>query len=109
MKPLVERAAFIRFKVTPGDMPEFRGVDQLGDCFPQGREHPLEPRVKEQRFLVAHKEVIELHIEVRNINREPEKVRGNFVDGGHASHSNGPERICKAGWRHRAIRPNVQG
>jgi hypothetical protein len=42
--------------------------------FSQGREHRLQPRVKEQRLLVAHEEMIELHVKVRNINREPEKV-----------------------------------
>ena len=47
LQPVVERAAFVGFKVTPGDVPEFRGIDQRGDGFPQRREHaPSTPREK---------------------------------------------------------------
>jgi len=68
LQPVVERTAFVGFEVTPGDMPQFCGINQRGDGFPQGREHPLESRMKEQRFLVAHEEMIKLHVEVRNGN-----------------------------------------
>ena len=71
------------FKVTPGDMPEFRGINQRGDGFPQGREHPLEPCVKQQRLLVAHEEMIELYVKGRDVDGEPEKVRRDFMDAGH--------------------------
>ncbi len=85
LQPVVERADFVGFKVAPGDVPELRGINQRGDGFPQGREHPLEPRVKEQRFLVAHEEMIELHVEVRDVNGEPEQVGGDFIDVHHGS------------------------
>lgn len=82
-QPVIERANFVGFKVAPGDVSEFRGINQRRDGFPQSREHPLESSVKEQRFLVAHEEVIELHIKVRDVDGKTEKVGGNFVDGGH--------------------------
>ena len=82
-QPVVERADLVGFKVAPGDVPECGGINQRGDRFPQGREHPLEPRVKQQRLLVAHEEVVELHVELRDVNGEPEQVGGDFVDGGH--------------------------
>jgi hypothetical protein len=83
LQPVVERAAFVGLEVAPGDVPQLRGIDERGDGVSQGREHRLEPRVKEQRFLVAHEEVIELHVEFRDVNGEPENVGGDFVDGGH--------------------------
>lgn len=83
LQPVVERAAFVRFKVAPGDMAEFRGLDQRGHGCPQGRKHRFQPRVKPQRFLVAHEKMIELHVKVRDVNGEPERVGGDFVDGGH--------------------------
>ena len=83
LQPLVERADFVGFKVTPGDVAEFRRINQRGHGFPQRREHPLESRVKEQRLLVANEEMVELHVELRDIDGEPKQVRGNFIDGSH--------------------------
>jgi hypothetical protein len=37
--------------------------------------------VKEQWFLVADEEVIELHVEVRHVNGKPEQVGSDFVNG----------------------------
>jgi hypothetical protein len=39
--------------------------------------------------------MIELHVEVRNVNGEAKQVGGDFMDGGHGSEVNTPERICK--------------
>jgi hypothetical protein len=36
--------------------------------------------------------MIELHVKVRDINREPEKVGSDFVDSGHGSQATGPNR-----------------
>lgn len=66
--------------MTPRDVAEFRGINQFPDGVAQDREHPLEPGMKEQRFFVAHEEVIELHVEVGNVNRKPEQVRGDFIN-----------------------------
>jgi hypothetical protein len=62
---------------------ELRGVNQRGHGVAQDWEHSFEPRVEEQRFLVAHEEMIELHVKVRDVNGEPEQVGGDFIDGGH--------------------------
>jgi len=35
--------------------------------------------VEKERFLVAHQEVFELHVKVRNVNGQPEQVWGNFA------------------------------
>ena len=67
LQPVVESADFVGFKVTPGNVPECCGINQRGDCFAQGWEHALEPGVKQQRLLVAHEEMIELHVEVRDL------------------------------------------
>ena len=39
--------------------------------------------VKEQRFLVPHEEMIELHVSVRDVNGEPEQIGSDFMDGCH--------------------------
>ena len=35
-----------------------------------------------QRFLVAHEEVVELHVKIRNVNGQPKQVWGNFANSG---------------------------
>lgn len=84
----------VGFKVAPREMSEFRRIDQGGDAFPQGGKHSLEPRVKEQGFLVAHQEMIELHVNLRDVNREPEKVGGDLMDGGHQPYASATGQIC---------------
>jgi hypothetical protein len=79
--------------VAPGDVPDFDGIDQLADGFPQRWEHTLEPCVKKQWFLVTHEKMIELHVKVRDVDGEPEQVGGDFIDGGHASKVGGVEGI----------------
>ena len=81
--------------MTPGNVPECDGINQFGHRLAQGGKHRLQPRVEEQRFLVAHEEMIELHVKVRHVNREPEEVGGDFVNSGHGSEASGSERIGK--------------
>ena len=45
LQPVVERADFVGFKVTLGNVPESCGINQCGDGFAQGREHAPEGRV----------------------------------------------------------------
>jgi hypothetical protein len=80
---VVERSALVGFKVTPRDVPEFRGINQFGHGFAQVGKHALESGVEEQRLLVAHEEMIELHVKVRNVNGESEKIGSDFIDGSH--------------------------
>ena len=83
LQPVVESAALVGFEVTPGDVPEVRRIHELLNRFPQGGEHRLESGVEEERFLVAHEEMIDLHVKVGNVNGEPEEIGGDFSDGGH--------------------------
>ena len=83
LQPFVECAAFVGFKMTPGNVLELHGINQRGHGLPQFREHRLQSRVKKQGFLVPHEEVVELHVKVRDVNREPKKIGGDLVDRGH--------------------------
>lgn len=69
--------------MAPSDMPEFGGINQLADGLTQGGEHGLVSRVKEQGFFVADKEMVELHIQLRDVDRNSKEVGSDFVDGGH--------------------------
>jgi hypothetical protein len=82
---VVERADFVELKVTPGNVPESYGINQCGDSFAQGREHAPEPGMKQQRLVIAHEKMIELHVEVWDVNGEPKQVGGDFIDAGHGS------------------------
>jgi hypothetical protein len=62
---------------------ELRGVDEFGDGFAQLREHAFQSGMEQQRFLVAHQEMIELHVEGRGVNRQAKQVGRNFMNGGH--------------------------
>jgi hypothetical protein len=43
---------------------------------------PFRPCVEKERFLVAHEEVVELHVKVRNVDGQPEQIWCNFVNRG---------------------------
>src|SRR5215471_12413063 len=77
-EPVIQAAAFIGFKMTPGDVPELRGVDQRGDCLAKSGEHGFEPGMEQQRLIVADKEMIELHVEVRDVYGKAEQIRRDF-------------------------------
>jgi len=82
LKPIIERADFVGLEVAPGDVAELCRVHDLCDRLAQRREHALKAGVEKERFFVAHEEVIELHVKVRNVNGQPKQVRGNFVNRG---------------------------
>jgi hypothetical protein len=82
---VVEATDLIGFEMAPGDVAQLAGIDQRGHGVAQGRKHGLEPGVKQQRLRVAHQEVVELQIEVRHMDREPEQVGGDLRDDNHGS------------------------
>jgi hypothetical protein len=88
---VVEATDLIGFEMAPGDVAQLAGIDQRGHGVAQGRKHGLEPGVKQQRLRVAHQEVVELQIEVRHMDREPEQVGGDLRDDNHGSGVNGRE------------------
>ena len=57
--------------------------DQGSDGVAEQREHAFQPRMEEERLLVAHQEMVELHVHFRHINRQPEQAGRNFVDRNH--------------------------
>jgi hypothetical protein len=82
LQPVVEGAALVGLKVTPGDVPQLGRVDQLADRLAHGGKHGLQAGMKEKRLLVAHEEMIELHVDVRDVHGQPKKVGRDFVDSG---------------------------
>jgi len=69
--------------VAPADVTQVGRVDQRGDGVAQRPERPAVPRVEQQRPLVADEEVVELHVQRRLVQADPEHVRRDLVDGGH--------------------------
>jgi hypothetical protein len=49
--------------------------------------------MEEQRLLVAHEEVIELHVELRDVHGKPEQVGSDLIDGSHGMGSCGRWRF----------------
>jgi hypothetical protein len=81
-QPFVERAAFINLEVAPTDPAEAGGIDQFGDRLAHCRKHPAHARVKQQRLLVFHEEVVELKVEGRHVQTDSIQVGCDFVDSG---------------------------
>src|SRR5262249_14445503 len=86
LKPIIERADFVGLEVAPGDVTEFRRIDDLCDRFAQRRKHALQTGVEKERFLVANEEVVEL---------QPKQVRGNLVNRG-STHPQTKKRCATA-------------
>ncbi len=83
LKPVIETTDFIRFEMTPGDIAKRSRMNQGGQGIPQFGEYSLQAGMKEQRFIVANKEVIELQIKLWYINAKSKQIGGDFGDGGH--------------------------
>jgi hypothetical protein len=64
--------------------------------------------MKEQRLVVAGEEVVELHVELRDIDRQAKQVGGDFVDGGHKNPCILPDLLHdKACAARRRIEPQI--
>ena len=79
---------------------EHRRIEDFTHGLTQDGEHRPESRVKQQRLLIAHEEVIELHVEIRHVDGEAEYVRGDFVDGGHGGAVKGQRSIVNGEIKH---------
>lgn len=95
LQPFVERAAFVGLEVAPGDVAEGRRIDEARHGVAQSGEHGPQPRVEKQGRLVANEEVVELHVEFRDVEGEAEKVGSDFVDGDHGWTRNRSGRVRK--------------
>jgi hypothetical protein len=47
--------------------------------------------MKKQRLFITHQEVVELHVELRDVDRKSKHIGSDFIDG---SHGGG----CSGGW-----------
>jgi hypothetical protein len=79
-EPLIQRAAFVHFEVAPTDPAKRCRIDQLADRFPQSGKHLSHPGVEEQRFLVSNEKVIELQVEGRDVDADPEHVASDLIE-----------------------------
>lgn len=81
-QPLVERPAFIRLKMTEGDIPQVRRIHHLRDRFVYQRKAGLIPGRKQQRRVITDQKIIKLQIQPLSITANPKHIRCNFVHGG---------------------------
>jgi hypothetical protein len=72
-------------------------MDQGGQAIAQVGEHSLQAVLKEQRFIVADQEVIELRIKLLHTNPDYIQIESDLVDGGHRW--NQKSGICGRGFR----------
>jgi hypothetical protein len=81
--PFPQRPAFIGLEMTEPDPPDLRGWQQLGNGVAHDRKEPPHARVEQQRFIVAHEELIELQIRLGHERGDAIDIGSDFRDLGH--------------------------
>jgi hypothetical protein len=77
------RPHLIGLEVAPGHVAQAGRIDQGGHSVPELGEHHPEAGVKQQRLLIPHQKVVELQVQLRHMDREPEQIGSDLGDGGH--------------------------
>src|SRR6185437_6665816 len=77
-------AAFVGLKVTEGDVAQLALRDEACHRFPHLGKHAAQSGMHEQRFIVAHQEVVELQVCPARENRDTKHIGCDFLNGCHS-------------------------